>query len=706
MRFSFKAAAALALTLSIVLSLIILPAGAANSSSVIKTTPTGYTQASDVKYVQSGSYIANWGARGETCTFLSKYAQAYYTGSYTFENLASHAGGTSQGNAPQSDLYGTLKTFMNSTSTHQTSYDETKNQYKFTDCLRSDTTHISSFYSGKELSGTWDSGSTWNREHTWPNSKLDAPAENDIMMLRPTWVQENSSRGNTAYGESGSYYDPGVSTRGDCARIVLYVYVRWGATSRMWGTGGVMENMDVLLKWMEQDPVDTWEMGRNDAVQSITGVRNVFVDYPELAWLLFGKQVPASVSTPSNGQGSSVVPVPPTDPTVPDDQILASPVSSPASGSKVYIYSPQSGEVMSSAVSGTGFGGVAAATSGSKIVVTPQMQAFTVSVDANGYFAFQSADGKYLTSGQTGNALTLADSKTDCSLWVKDSNGLKNVGAQYGTGADAKDQYLEYYNGKFTTYGYNAKNADAYAFQFYALASSGTDPDPEPSVPVVTDPNCTHSHTVVKNASGGSCTQEGYSGDTYCADCGVKISSGYSLPRQEHIPVAGKPMEATCVQPGKEADTLCSVCGQVLSEGAVIPATGVHSFGDWVIDKEATETVDGQKHRICAVCDLVENRAIPAGGSDPAPTETTPPHTDPSEIVTQPPLPTDPSETVTQPTLPTEPSETVTQPPLPTDPGKPDDGRGGNIVVIAVSSAAVAAAAGGGAYIVTRKKKK
>ena len=38
----------------------------------ITTTATGYTSADDVKYVTSGKYIANWGARGETATFLSK----------------------------------------------------------------------------------------------------------------------------------------------------------------------------------------------------------------------------------------------------------------------------------------------------------------------------------------------------------------------------------------------------------------------------------------------------------------------------------------------------------------------------------------------------------------------------------------------------------------------------------------------------------
>ncbi len=267
------------------------------------TTATGYTKASDVDYVTSGGYIVNWGARDEDCTFLSKYAQSYYTGSYSYSTLSQKSGGSSQTNASSSSLYSALQSMMKSEHDHQTSYGETRSLYRYTDCVSNNYNNISSFYSGKTLSGAWDGGSTWNREHTWPNSKgLGGNDENDIMMLRPTWVQENSSRGNTAYGQSSGYYDPngeGQNLRGDCARICLYVYVRWGNTSYMWGKSGVMESLTVLLDWMEQDPVDTWEMGRNDSVESITGTRNVFVDYPEYAWLLFGRNIPDNMSTPS-----------------------------------------------------------------------------------------------------------------------------------------------------------------------------------------------------------------------------------------------------------------------------------------------------------------------------------------------------------------------------------------------------------------------
>ncbi len=300
MKLFAKAAASVVLAGAILFPVFEVKARAAEPRTVVTTTATGYTSASQVVYKTSDGYIANWGARGEDCSFLSKYAESFYTGSYVYDVISEKSGGTEQSNAPNSALYRQLKSLMTSKHTHETSYNETREQYRYTDCVKNDTAHISSFYSGKTLSGTWDSGKTWNREHTWPNSKgLAGNDENDIMMLRPTSVQENSNRGNKAYGKSSAYFDPGESTRGDCARIVLYVYVRWGNTGRMWGTSGVMENMNVLLEWMTEDPVDTWEMGRNDAVQKITGTRNVFVDYPEYAWLLFGQKIPTNMVTPS-----------------------------------------------------------------------------------------------------------------------------------------------------------------------------------------------------------------------------------------------------------------------------------------------------------------------------------------------------------------------------------------------------------------------
>ena len=269
-----------------------------------------HAHAADVQYKYSGSYIYNWGKRGVPATELSPNAKAFYTGDYTYEKLSQLTGGTGVSDAPNSELYSALKTLMTSKHTHQTSYQETRDLYQYTDCENNgNPSTISSFYSGLAIGPAWDGGSTWNREHTWPNSKgLGGADENDIMMLRPTEKSENGSRSNKAYGESSGYYNPNSASnnthdvRGDVARIFLYVYVRWGNVNgngeyTTWGSTGVMESLDVLLKWMEEDPVDTWELGRNDSVQSITGTRNVFVDYPALANQLF--------SDPNGGNGSN-----------------------------------------------------------------------------------------------------------------------------------------------------------------------------------------------------------------------------------------------------------------------------------------------------------------------------------------------------------------------------------------------------------------
>lgn len=271
-------------------------------------TSTGYTKAEDVVYKKTGKTVHNWGAREEECQFLSTYAQDFYVGNYTYETLSQKKGGTKQSDAHKSELYTALQDMMEIEHTFFTYYDGSKNvrdYYKYADCVQNDTTKVSLIYRGTLTSSAWNQGEIWNQEHMWPQSKLSsAEQKGDIMHLRPSNPSENSQRGNTPYGEGSDYYDPneeGQSIRGDCARTMLYMYVRWGLYSKMWGKDGVMESADILLKWMREDPVDTWEMGRNDAVQSVTGTRNVFVDYPEYAWLLFGKTIPSEMSTPSRG---------------------------------------------------------------------------------------------------------------------------------------------------------------------------------------------------------------------------------------------------------------------------------------------------------------------------------------------------------------------------------------------------------------------
>ena len=50
---------------------------------------------------------------------------------------------------------------------------------------------------------------------------------------------------------------------------------------------------------------------------------------------------------------------------------------------------------------------------------------------------------------------------------------------------------------------------------------------------------------------------------------------------------------------------VCSQCGDIKNSGDC-------SFGEWIIDSEAKVGVEGQKHRVCSVCNGVENATIPA----------------------------------------------------------------------------------------------
>lgn len=266
----------------------------------------------------AASYTYNWGTRGTVADeddFTRSTAEEWYKAEGTsYEELSQLSGSATTSSVTSSSMYQGLRSLMRGAVTDTTSYEDIKTLCKYTDCQNGGG-KISSFYSGAAIGPGWDG--SWNREHVWPNSKGDAngSGENDIFMLRPTTVAENSSRGNEAFGEGSSYYNPNeesggsLDLRGDVARIILFVYVRWqdynSSSAVLYGTSGVIESRAILLKWMEQDPVDTWELGRNDSCQSITGTRNVFVDYPELGFLMLGADIPANYQTPS-GAGNAV----------------------------------------------------------------------------------------------------------------------------------------------------------------------------------------------------------------------------------------------------------------------------------------------------------------------------------------------------------------------------------------------------------------
>ena len=266
----------------------------------------------------------NSGERDVVCTTLDgTSASSYYTGQYTYANLSSQT--TTQ-------LFNSLRKLMRDTHNRLSTYNDCKNMSDQTDCENEDGRVLLIYTSYSATMSQWNG---WNREHVWPQSKGGGNTSGggaDLHHIRPSDAVVNSTRGNKSYGyanggsavkgsnpatgclggySSSSYFEPLDNVKGDIARIVLYVYVRWGSD---WGADSVTEvfqSVDVLLEWCALDPVDTWEMGRNEVVEAYQGNRNVFIDYPELAWLIFGKEIPSDMTTPSGiaaSQGGSNTP--------------------------------------------------------------------------------------------------------------------------------------------------------------------------------------------------------------------------------------------------------------------------------------------------------------------------------------------------------------------------------------------------------------
>ena len=100
-------------------------------SGLVLTTSADST----VNYVYSGKYIYNWGDRDTVATFLSPNAIEFYEdNNVTYEQLAAYAGSSNTSSVPSSNLYKQLQTLMKNNHSHETSYDETRNQFRYTDC--------------------------------------------------------------------------------------------------------------------------------------------------------------------------------------------------------------------------------------------------------------------------------------------------------------------------------------------------------------------------------------------------------------------------------------------------------------------------------------------------------------------------------------------------------------------------------------------
>ena len=127
---------------------------------------------------------------------------------------------------------------------------------------------------------------------------------------------------------------------------------------------------------------------------------------------------------------------------------------------------------------------------------------------------------------------------------------------------------------------------------------------------------CAHENTEVRNAKDATCTVPGYTGDTYCKDCGEKIGTGTAIPAKGHTEVIDEAVAATCTTPGKTEGKHCSVCNEVLVPQEEIPAKG-HSWDKGVITTSPTCSDAGVKTYTCTVCSETKTEVLDATGHTP-----------------------------------------------------------------------------------------
>jgi endonuclease I len=151
----------------------------------------------------------------------------------------------------------------------------------------------------------------------WPQSlgsfgTGDVPGT-DIHALRPSDVTVNSTRGSLDFDEGGNIvYNDGTATlnfydgdsfeprddvKGDIARMIFYMAVRYEGDdgyqdleiNELTGTGyPTIGVLSVLLQWHIDDPVDDFEMNRNNVIETYQHNRNPFIDHPEFVSLIWG----------------------------------------------------------------------------------------------------------------------------------------------------------------------------------------------------------------------------------------------------------------------------------------------------------------------------------------------------------------------------------------------------------------------------------
>ena len=201
-----------------------------------------------------------------------------------------------------STLQSKLKTIISSNVSVSYNWD----RYKDADEDPNNSNNIIAVYSRRSLpkssTDPGREGDYWNREHTFPNSKITGNAESDNHIIFASEKKVNGARSSLKMGvvtngtvvndnngnattcqKTSNLFDPHNLARGIVARSTMYA-----ATLYDLDPSDNFESIATMLRWHLEYQPDSNDMRRNDAVYTNQGNRNPFVDHPEYACRIWG----------------------------------------------------------------------------------------------------------------------------------------------------------------------------------------------------------------------------------------------------------------------------------------------------------------------------------------------------------------------------------------------------------------------------------
>ena len=97
----------------------------------------------------------------------------------------------------------------------------------------------------------------------------------------------------------------------------------------------------------------------------------------------------------------------------------------------------------------------------------------------------------------------------------------------------------------------------------------------------------------------------------YSCSCGKSYTETIPVKECHHISTVVKNVkEATCTEAGYTGDTYCNDCKKIVAYGEKTAAKGHTYSSEWTIDKEATITEEGQKSHHCLDCDAITDVTV------------------------------------------------------------------------------------------------